>query len=472
METSQTAKRLHRRPMDSLSVFATLSGLSRATSRAEAGLSPAIPTQPCQVKALVMMHKLPAALIPRFPDHHEMLKMFVNLKAFHLAVPVGFTLEGNPIDVEATMPIFASELLDRLTSEILVPVLTFKKHQSLFAQTTPLAMPFVKDILPELDAMYAMEKAQAAAIVRAASLPLTADTPMMVESDALITKDEAEALQSQWDQKKQEIRNSSADAHVAANVVFVKWSSNVLNFVTAQPLLQDGAACLWWFSGGTDCTKDAAKRVSPWRMKAVVDEDHVNTFVDVLSKTIKDADTAVILSGRNVSFYRDIKKLVMALKPRVGIHEFVLEPDEATVCKLLRLESNAVGSVDLSENYMQVIKHPRMWKMRKATERRFVPGNTAFKAMAGVPILSRETMTLVPYMEREAIFKTIVPNDKWNGASTKKDPKVAGGSGDGEDEGEEDDVVEDDTAGSAPAVIDESTKVPLFYMELHPRVQF
>jgi hypothetical protein len=411
-----------------------------------------------------MMHKLPALLLPRFPVHQETLKAFATPKDFHVAHPVGHLLDGTDVTEQKPVPIFASELLEKLTTEILMPVLTFKKHQSLLAQVTPLAMPFVKDMLPELDSMYAMERASAMAAARASSDMGAVMDATEVAEELAVTRDEADALQAQWEQSKEEVRSKCAEAHVAANVVFCKWSSNILDFISALPMMQDNAACLWWFAGGTDCTKDPARRLSSWRMKAVVDEGHATMFVDVMSKVIRDSVTAIIVAGRNAGFFRDMKKMVQALKPKVGIREFVMEPDEATVCKLLRLESNAVGSVDLSDPYLQVIKSPKMWKLRKAADRKFVPGNTAFKAMSGIPILSKENMTLVPFMEREAMFKTIVPNDKWN---TAKKDKGADAEGDDNNDGDEDD---DDVEGSAPTIADESTKVPLFYMELHPRV--
>ena len=411
------------------------------------------------------MHKLPAALLPRYPAHQEMLKLFVSAMTYHNYFPAGLTLEGEVVTVAAAPPIFASEFLEKITTEILIPTLNYKKFQTFLGQTSPLTVPFVKDILVELDSMYAHERAREMAINRVRQTDESVDLePTPSQEEAIpVSQDEAKALQDEYGKIKDEVRGQCAEEHVAANVVFVKWSSDVLEFIASQPMLQDGASCLWFFNGGTDCTKDPARRLSAWKMKGVIDEDHCAKFVDVVSKMIRDGDTAIVTSGRNAHFFRDIKKLFLSMKPKMGVHEGVMEPEEAAVCKLLRLEANAVGSVDLTDPYLQIIKHPKMWKSRKPVERRFVPGNTAFKAMAGIPVLGRDAMTTVPFMDREAIFKSITPSDKWNG-------KKKGGE---DDEGCDDD--DDDAADALPApgpgVVDESSLVPLFLMELHPRVR-
>ena len=58
-----------------------------------------------------------------------------------------------------TYPIFASECVDRLVQDVLLPLLVGKRHTCLLNQTQPLSIQFVKEPLPELEKLYAVETA-------------------------------------------------------------------------------------------------------------------------------------------------------------------------------------------------------------------------------------------------------------------------------------------------------------------------
>jgi len=103
-------------------------------------------------KAITVMTKVPGALLPRFPLFQSLLESFGSLKAFHLAYPTGMDMQGNEIkNVKVQYPIYGESSIDKLTSEVLLPLMLFKKHQSLVGHSTPLAIGWIQDMLPELE---------------------------------------------------------------------------------------------------------------------------------------------------------------------------------------------------------------------------------------------------------------------------------------------------------------------------------
>ena len=74
---------------------------------------------------------------------------------------------------------------------------------------------------------------------------------------------------------------------------------------------------------------------------------------------------------------------------KVGIKDLAMEPDEAQIANLFRLEGNSMGTLDMRDPYLQIMKSQKILFAKKAVARRFVPGNTAFKVMSHVPILSQ-----------------------------------------------------------------------------------
>ena len=252
-----------------------------------------------------------------------------------------------------------------------------------------------------------------------------------------------------------------ATEFINKNVLSLLWKSDVLGTICDQPMMQDGAVRLFFFHAGLDCTKNPAKTHSALRMKGCVDEQHWQATFDTAAKLMVPSDTWLILSGKNDSFYKAARKDLRDLKPRVGIKELEIEPDEAQVAKLSRLESNSYGSVDLADRYMQVVKDPKDWKHRRAEDRRFVSGNTAFRKMSGVPLLAKSAMTTITHAEREKVFKGVVGSDKYS-----RSLRFGTGDDDAEAASEEDET----EPVSDNAVVQPHSKVVFFYMELHPRV--
>ena len=82
---------------------------------------------------------------------------FKSLRNFHAAFPCGLHDTGLPVKSaeQAEYPIFAQESLDKLVQDILIPLFTGKRMQSLMSQNQgqQLQLPFVKDVLPELERM-------------------------------------------------------------------------------------------------------------------------------------------------------------------------------------------------------------------------------------------------------------------------------------------------------------------------------
>ena len=72
----------------------------------------------------------------------------------------GRTIADVPVAGKPTYPIFASEAIDKMAQDILLPLLVGKKHASLTNQSQPLAISWVRELLPELDRLYSVEVVQ------------------------------------------------------------------------------------------------------------------------------------------------------------------------------------------------------------------------------------------------------------------------------------------------------------------------
>eukprot|EP00959_Pyramimonas_sp_CCMP1952_P122036 2551042-Pyramimonas_sp.AAC.1 len=111
------------------------------------------------------------------------------------------------------------------------------------------------------------------------------------------------------------------------------------------------------------------------------------------------------------------------------------------------------------------MKTKRAMDTKRGLPRRFVPGNTAFRTMAGIPVVSKDSMVKVSYSDREAVFKHVCGSEKWTpGAKAAKGQDL---SDDDDDEAPEDtavDPLEAINGGTATLVV-------LFWMELHLRVR-
>ena len=198
-------------------------------------------------------------------------------------------------------------------------------------------------------------------------------------------------------------------------------------------------------------------------MKAAADEDRMAQSVDIAARLLGDADAAIFTSGKNGLIAKDLKKTLQQCRPKLGVKELFMEPDEGAYLQAVHGENrSSVGSIDPKDTYFHVIKTPAKWKDRKPAVRRFVPGNTAFKSMSGLPILQKHAMLKVPGKEREAIFRGVIGSDKWTPGLNKRLSK-----GGAESESEEAAAVDDESDDGATGDMDGN--VILFYMELHPK---
>ena len=94
-------------------------------------------------------------------------------------------------------------------------------------------------------------------------------------------------------------------------VLFSHSESSVFEKICGQPMVKDGAARLFHFHAGLDGTKDAAKKITPIRMKAVVDEERMKFSITSTIKLMNDPDTAVFISGRNKRVYQALKAVIL-----------------------------------------------------------------------------------------------------------------------------------------------------------------
>ena len=201
----------------------------------------------------------------------------------------------------------------------------------------------------------------------------------------------------------------------------------------------------------------------------------VGVFETLIFETLEQPDVSRWgFTGRNIHVFKEYKKLVGEYKPRLGVHEVTLEPDDAQFLAAVR--AGMVGSIDPTDNMLQVVKSSAVWRKRKGEPRRFVPGHTCFRSMSGLPILAVEAMPKVTFEEREKVFRGIIATAKFSGrgAEAAAAGAAAGAAaavppqpdeGDEAEEEDDDDVVE-------LGIITPTTKVVLFWMELHPKVCF
>ena len=382
------------------------------------------------------------------------------------------------VTATASYPLFAQESLDKLLNEILIPMYVFKKHSGLLGGGSPLGVPFVKNLLTELENTYAQEQARES--MSAVSSSGRAGVPDS-ESTSLepVTEEEAAALKKEFATKQQTLLLEMGSAYLSCNVLLLSWSDpNLEATLCSHPLMKDGAAKLFSWMAGLDATKDPPGKMSIYRMKASADETRVASSVDLTSKLLREADSAIFLSGRNQLLHKDMKKAIQSLKPKVGLKEMTLVPDEAELLKALHGEGrNAYGSIDASEQYIHVAKNNKLWKERRPTQRRFVPGNTAFKNMTGLPILDKAAMLKVASKEREAIFRGVMGTDKWNPGTKKTASAPAASTGTATaatpaaDNNAASSDEEDDPAISADnqGLMDSEGNVTLLFMEQHPK---
>ena len=61
---------------------------------------------------------------------------------------------------DITYTMFAQESADKLTTQVLIPLFNYKKHSAVLGGGSALGVVFVKQLLPELEAMYGQEQAR------------------------------------------------------------------------------------------------------------------------------------------------------------------------------------------------------------------------------------------------------------------------------------------------------------------------
>ena len=82
-------------------------------------------------------------------------------------------------------------------------------------------------------------------------------------------------------------------------------------------------------------------------MKAAADETRVDSSIDMMAKLMRDLDSALFFSGRNTLIAKDLKKKIQALKPKLGVKEMQISPDEEVLLRLLHGEGrNQYASLD------------------------------------------------------------------------------------------------------------------------------
>ena len=264
------------------------------------------------------MCKIPPAVTSRFPAYADLLKPFLSLKDYHLKHPIGMNLDGTDVDdgIAKLQPtIFPHESLDKLASEVLHPLFLMKRFQSLMGITTPFAAGFLRDLLPELDHLYVNEMAQANMMKHVSSGVVS--SAEVEREEQPVSDAEGAKLRKEFEAAKAGVLSDAAKNHIQQNVCFMTWGDNIMKQLESQPLMADGAARLFFFNAGTDATKDPRNKQNPYRMKASVDEGHMESYFEVMSKWMGEADTGIVISGRNSKFYKEAKKQVMSLKPKV-----------------------------------------------------------------------------------------------------------------------------------------------------------
>ncbi len=187
--------------------------------------------------------RTPAALVPRFARYSGMLGNFLGPREFHEAFPVGLDFDGNPVPPHKKVeyPVFGHDSLERLVGELLLPALVGKRHSSLANATQPLALAFVKTLLPELEQLYISE-----ATTRSDAPAAASEASMLEDTDATeeapVTDKEAQALQEQYETAKEALLDVLATEQMSRYIVFLRHDdASLMDKLMGQPMLNDGS---------------------------------------------------------------------------------------------------------------------------------------------------------------------------------------------------------------------------------------
>ena len=425
-------------------------------------------------KSIAIGCKIPRALIDRYPLHNDHLQVFRSLRSFHDKFPVGMRFDGSsvPDGEKCDYPIHSSDCVDTMVTTILIPLHTNKKLSSLSGATDPLGVGFVKDALPTLDSFYAADAATQTTVTKNKNVQRNPSDPSDDASfpslaATTVSDAEAKALKKTYEESTVRITNDIATEYLANQIIFFHWDTPSLSDkIAMQPMLSDGNPSLWFFNAGTDATKDPAARSNYIKMRGQPIEEHATFMLNLSARMLTALDTAVVISGRNNAFYSWVKKEVIAMKPRVGMRDLFMEPDDDELLQCIRAERSLVGSVERRDAYIQFVKTPAVLKGKRGQERRFTGGHTAMKGMTNLPILKKDAMISVPIQERELTFRNVTPSDKFSQVKRKQQD----GPGDGGDHSSSGEEAEDGDASVTPSVIDPKASVVYFWMEMHPKV--
>ena len=222
--------------------------------------------------------------------------------------------------------------------------------------TQPLALTFIKGVLPELEQLYTSENAMTSGSPAASGGCIPAEDASMEEA-VPVTDEEAETLQQQCEVAKEALLGVLATEQMSRYVVFLHHEDgNLRDKLLGQPMLKDGSTKLWVWSAGLQATKDPPAKVNPYRMKGSASEESLRFCFDVTSRSLGDGDVALWFSGKNSFVWAAIKKEVSSLRPRVGSRELCLEVDQEQLMTCLRVGSNQVGTIDPQEPYLLMMK--------------------------------------------------------------------------------------------------------------------
>ena len=431
---------------------------------------------------IIIISKVPQALVCRFPGYKNNLEPFASFANFHANFPVNLKVTGVPVDASDRQeyPVFAQESVEKLTQNILIPLYTGKKMSTLMVgdKISPLQIGFVQDALPELDRMYKMELKPTHA---------HGDTGMPVNNSSYealdeITEAEGLKLKKEFQRRSDEFMDDLALKILKQNVVFFhNGESGLLDKVAGLAMIKDGAVRLWSFNAGLQATQEPRKHHSIYRMKAAMDEDVMLTDVKIVASLAEKTDTSVWVCGRNNAIQRAIiQTLKSEMRPKPTLQVRRLEPNPEELLKVIRCADLSQGTLDAADTMIQITGKEGL---RKAGPRRFLVGNSAFLHFNDLPVMRKDDMMLVDPKEKDAAMRGVQGSDKYgrlrraavaSGGAGKPAGGGAGTPADADDDEDDDKSQHGEDEDEDPLLVQEksdvSGKVIFWYMELHQKI--
>lgn len=161
------------------------------------------------------------------------------------------------------------------------------------------------------------------------------------------------------------------------NCFMLHWGNKVVEELSAHALLKDGAAKLFAWNAGLDATKDPAGKMSCYHMKASADEERMTQSIDITARQPGEADAAIFTSGKNNLIAKGLKKTLTQRKPKLGVKELSMEPDETTYLQEVHGENrSSVGSIHPKKcvlpRHQEPFKNGKIESSKRTTWRLFV----------------------------------------------------------------------------------------------------